>query len=112
MQSSTDYNYDYSTIFKTFDRDIDETRKTLTLFLHIIFLERGNLLWFSYSFLFLATYKTAETIAETPKTNIAKIKANKYVAGTYPTPLGSGILNINEIEMKYDSIDNTIGIII
>ncbi|KSV57693.1 hypothetical protein [Acetivibrio ethanolgignens] len=40
----------------------------------------------------------AETIAETPKTNIAKMKANKYVSGTYPTPLGSGILNMNEIE--------------
>lgn len=64
---------------------------------------------FSYSFLFLSTYKIAETIAETPKTNIAKMKANKYVSGTYPIPLGSGILNKYEIEMKYDSIDNTIG---
>ena len=40
------------------------------------------------------------------------MKANKYVPGTYPTPLGSGILNMNEIEMKYESIDSTIGIII
>ena len=37
------------------------------------------------------------------------MKANKYVLDTYPTPLGSGILNMNEIEMKYESIDNTIG---
>ena len=39
-----------------------------------------DLLWFSYSFLFLPTYKIAETIAETPKKNIAKTKANKYVS--------------------------------
>ena len=71
-----------------------------------------DLLWFSYSFLFLPTYKIAETIEETPKINIAKMKANKYVSGTYPTPLGSGILNMNEIEMKYESIDNTIGVTI
>lgn len=37
--------------------------------------------------------------------------ANKYVIGEYP-PCGSGILNKNEVEMKYDSIDNTIGIVI
>ena len=40
------------------------------------------------------------------------MNANKYVSGTYPTPLGFGILNMNEIEMKYESIDNTIGVII
>ena len=40
------------------------------------------------------------------------MKANKYVSGTYPTPLVSGILNMNEIEMKYEIIDNTIGVII
>ena len=40
------------------------------------------------------------------------MNANKYVSGTYPTQLGSGILNMNEIEMKYESIDNTIGVII
>ena len=40
------------------------------------------------------------------------MKANKYVLDTYPTPLGSGILNMNEIEMKYEIIDNTIGVII
>ena len=40
------------------------------------------------------------------------MKANKYVSGTYPTLLGSGILNMNEIEMKYESIDNTIGTMI
>ena len=62
--------------------------------------------------IFVRRYKIAETIAETPKTNIAKMKANKYVSGTYPTPLGSGILNMNEIEMKYEIIDNTIGVII
>ena len=44
------------------------------------FLERGDLLWFSYFFIFLPTYKIAETIAETPKTNIAKMNANKYVS--------------------------------
>lgn len=81
-----------------------------TYFMHTenIFKKR----WFSYSFLFLPTYKIAETIAETPKTNITKMKANKYVSGTYPIPRGSGILNMNEIEMKYESIDNIIGVMI
>ena len=40
------------------------------------------------------------------------MNANKYVSGTYPTPRGTGILNMNEIEMKYEIIDNTIGVII
>ena len=40
------------------------------------------------------------------------MKATKYVSGTYPIPLGSGILNKTEVEMKYDSIDNNIGIAI
>ena len=40
------------------------------------------------------------------------MKTNKYFSSTYPTPLVSGILNMNEIEMKYESIDNTIGVII
>ena len=40
------------------------------------------------------------------------MKANKYVSGTYQKPLESCILNMNEIEMKYEIIDNTIGVII
>ena len=40
------------------------------------------------------------------------MNANKYVSGTYPTLLGSGILNMNEIEMKYERIDRTIRVMI
>ena len=40
---------------------------------------------------------------ETAHTPNANLNANKYVMASYP-PLPSGILNMNEIEMKYDNI--------
>lgn len=43
--------------------------------------------------------------ANIPKANL---NANKYVMASYP-PLPSGILNMNEIEMKYDNIVSKIG---
>lgn len=49
-----------------------------------------------------------EETANTPKANLS---ANKYVMASYP-PLPSGILNMNEIEMKYDNIVSKIGITI
>lgn len=48
---------------------------------------------------------------ETAHTPNANLNANKYVMASYP-PLPSGILNVNEIEMKYDNIVSKIGITI
>ena len=48
---------------------------------------------------------------ETAHTPNANLNANKYVMASYP-PLQSGILNMNEIEMKYDNIVSKIGITI
>ena len=64
----------------------------------------------SYFFL-LPTYKIADIIEETANIPKANLNANKYVMASYP-PLPSGILNMNEIEMKYDNIVSKIGITI
>lgn len=70
----------------------------------------GTFVCFLHFFL-LPTYKIADIIEETANTPKANLNANKYVMASYP-PLPSGILNMNEIEMKYDNIVSKIGTII
>ena len=70
----------------------------------------GTFVSFLYFFL-LPTYNIADIIEETANIPKANLNANKYVMASYP-PLPSGILNMNEIEMKYDNIVSKIGITI
>lgn len=67
----------------------------------------GTYVYFLYFFL-LPIYNIADIIEETANIPKANLNANKYVMASYP-PLPSGILNMNEIEMKYDNIVSKIG---
>lgn len=56
------------------------------------------MLIFLMHFFLLPTYNTANKINETSHTPNSK----QYVSVVYTIPFGPGILNINEIETKYD----------